>query len=60
MSELDIVEPLVDSQIDDDTVIPRVRCPSCDSENTTFIDVSVWSGRFISKCLECSYLFKEA
>jgi hypothetical protein len=35
------------------------KCLNCGSDETEFLDVSIWSGKFFSKCLECSCLFVE-
>ncbi len=35
------------------------KCPNCGSNKINFLDVSAWSGRFYSKCRDCTWLFAE-
>ena len=32
------------------------KCPNCGSDNNKFLDVSIWSGKYFSKCQDCSWL----
>jgi DNA-directed RNA polymerase subunit M/transcription elongation factor TFIIS len=61
MSNVIAHEPLYEQLLEVPTLRARARekCPNCGSNKTIFLDVSAWSGRFYSKCVECSWIFAE-
>ncbi len=58
MSNASTLEPISEQPLE--APILKIKgCLKCGSDETNFLDVSIWSGRFFYKCLECSWLFAE-
>ena len=58
MSNASTLEPISEQPLEAPSLNIQ-KCLNCGSDETKFLDVSIWSGRFFSKCLECSWLFAE-